>query len=156
MRSHHPIAPGRLGKRWPRRGRQRMLVSLPPRSSSSHHFSGPFSFPFYLSFFFKGMCPWHLRIEKKKEEQMRLGFQSLPPQGWARTKGSPGAAAAPQRPRGVRPVPCQLLTPVPRSSLVGASFLQLETISKSPASLVCTERCRVNKEKLHCSSPSGT
>ena len=91
--------------------------------------------------------------KKKEEEQMRLGFQSLPPQGWARTKGSPGAAAAPQRPRGVRPVPCQLLTPVPRSSLVGASFLQLETISKSPASPVCTERCRINKEKLHRAVP---
>lgn len=98
-----------------------------------------------------------MRIGKKeKEEQMRLGFQSLPPQDWARTMGSPGAAAAPQRPRGVRPVPRQLLTPVPRSSLVGASFLQLETISESPASLVCTERCRVNKEKLHSSSPFGT
>ena len=86
---------------------------------------------------------------------MRLGFQSLPPLGWARTKGSPRAAASLQRPRGVRPVPRQLLTPVPRSSLVGASFPQLETISESPASLVCTERC-VNKGKLHSPSPFGT
>lgn len=60
-------------------------------------------------------------IGKKKRRTMRLGFQSLPPQDWARTKGL-GAAAAPQRPRGVRPVPRQLLTPVPRSSFSRSQF----------------------------------
>lgn len=48
-------------------------------------------FSLFLFLFFLSNVPvaFANRKKKKKKEQMRLGFQSLPPRGWARTKGTP-------------------------------------------------------------------